>query len=280
MHVVKVFNNSVVLARDESGQAVILLGAGLGFRSRPGALVDRSKVTYQFVPGPGTSTDFLSAFIAAIPPEYLAIATEMAAVAGTELDRELTQSAIIPLAEHIAFAVKQYRSGNHTGYPLSSEVQYLYPRELGATRCALEVLRAHVSVPVPDDEAVPITLHIVNALTTAGLDMAHTFDMTTLLRDVFVEIERALVTTIDRQGVDAARFVTHLRYLLARVRDPGTTPLPMPGELRDSVQVSYPRSHSCALCLGAIVEEALDVTITSSETAYLTLHVARLTGEH
>ncbi|HEY0188756.1 MAG TPA: PRD domain-containing protein [Cellulomonas sp.] len=278
MHVVKVFNNGVVLARDESGQAVILLGAGLGYRSRPGSRVDESNVTYRFVPGPGTSTDFLSAFIVAIPPEYLAIATEMAAAAGEELERELTQSVIIPLAEHVSFAVKQYRTGTHAGYPLAAEVQYLYPRELRAARAALEVMRARVPVTVPDDEAVPITLHIVNAM-TSGLDMAHTFDMTALLRDVVVEIERVYGTTIDRRSVDAARFVTHLRYLLARVREPGSAALPMPGDLRDSVQGSYPRAHACALRVAAIVERDLSLTITASEAVYLTLHVARLTGE-
>ena len=37
MHILRVFNNNVVLARDDTGREIVLTGRGLGFQARPAA---------------------------------------------------------------------------------------------------------------------------------------------------------------------------------------------------------------------------------------------------
>ncbi|GAB2512327.1 Transcription antiterminator LicT [Corynebacterium atrinae] len=44
MKVVRVLNNNVVLATDDSGREVILTGWGVGFKTKPGAAVDVAKM--------------------------------------------------------------------------------------------------------------------------------------------------------------------------------------------------------------------------------------------
>lgn len=54
MKILRVFNNNLVLALDESGREVILTGRGLGFQARPGQeALDAAKVSRVFVPADG-----------------------------------------------------------------------------------------------------------------------------------------------------------------------------------------------------------------------------------
>lgn len=277
MRILKVFNNSVVLARDEDGGAIVLLGRGVGFRTSPGSLVDEGKVTHRFVAGPGQGADFLSAFIAAIPPEHIEIASDIVDLARDQLGIVLSQSVIIPLADHIAFAIKRFRDGTALEYPLAAEVRYVYPREVEVALAAVELIRKRTFVDIPDDEAVPITLHFVNA-TSTNQDMSRTFEMTALLKDIFVEIESAYQTRLDPRGIESARFVTHLRYFLARVHQRSQL-LELPGELTSSIRNTYTQAHSCAEKVAVIIEQALKHPVSPDELMYLTLHIARLNAE-
>ena len=50
MRVLRVFNNNVVLARDELGREAVLTGRGLGFQRRAGDAVDTSRIARRFIP--------------------------------------------------------------------------------------------------------------------------------------------------------------------------------------------------------------------------------------
>ena len=47
--------------------------------------------------------------------------------------------------------------------PLAYDIQHLYPNEYKLGRSALHMLRRRLQVELPEQEAVSITLHIINA---------------------------------------------------------------------------------------------------------------------
>jgi CAT RNA binding domain len=71
MELVRVFNNNVVLARDDAGRDVILTGRGLGFQARPGQSVDPAQIVRIFVPADGRDPDHLAQLLAGIPRSTL-----------------------------------------------------------------------------------------------------------------------------------------------------------------------------------------------------------------
>jgi len=276
MHVLKVFNNNVVLA-DDNGREVVLTGRGLGYQVRRGDLVDAGKVQQTFVPDADHDVDELSAFLTELPPELLALAVEILHQAQKELGTSFTQAMVIPLADHLNFAITRVRHQIVVEYPLRSEVAHLYPNELRVAKQAVALAAERTGVPLPPDEAVPIALHFVNAMFTAG-DLSRTVRMTELFQQVFAILDSAYDRHFDTESINAARFLTHLRYFFVRV-DSDRQLSKNPHTFTTTIQESFPDAFLCAERIKALLELRLEKPITADEVVYLTLHVARLASE-
>ncbi|MCA0253067.1 MAG: PRD domain-containing protein [Actinobacteria bacterium] len=278
MKILKVFNNNVVLARHPQRGEVVLTGRCLGFQRQPGDLVDSSKVVQTFVPDAQHDVDELQAFLTEIPPEHLALAQEILELAHRELELKLSQPQLIPLADHISFAVKRVRLGIRLESPLRAEVTHLYPAELRVALAGVQLVRERTGVHVPDDEAVPIALHLVNAAAFATDDLSRTFAMTEIFHQVFEVLESAYERSFDTDSINAARFLTHLRYFFVRV-DTGRQLSENPTSFANAIRDSFPEAHQAAQKVSALLELRLNTVITTDEQTYLALHIARLTQD-
>ena len=147
MTVLRVFNNNVVLARDSSGDEVILTGRGLGFQAKAGTAVDPAKIIRVFVPSDGRDPDHLAQLLAGVPPEMIQLVSRTLPDLA-DSDR-MTHSAtlVIALADHLNFATHRAARGLTVEYPLRAEVSHLYPHE---HRQARDLLAAHLRGPAPE----------------------------------------------------------------------------------------------------------------------------------
>jgi beta-glucoside operon transcriptional antiterminator len=277
VEVLKVFNNNVVLARDDAGREVVLTGRGLGFQARPGHPVEPARIQQTFVPDAAHGTDQLTALLTEIPPEHLAVAAEILAMAEVELGIRFAQGMIIPLADHLSFAIKRLRQHIVVEYPLRAEVAHLYPKELRVARDAVVLARERTGADLPMDEAIPIALHFVNAMFATD-DLSRTFQMTEVFRQVFGVLESAYQREFDIEGINAARFMTHLRYFFVRV-DADRQLVENPTSFTNTIKQAFPEAYQCAERVQSLLELRLGKPITSDEVVYLTLHVARLASD-
>lgn len=275
MEVLRVFNNNVLLAREGAGSEVILTGRGLGFQARPGDPIDRSKIARTFIPSDGRDLDNLGALIAEIPPEQIALADEALDIARTTLRDNIGISVVIAVADHLNFALHRLRQSIQVEYPLQAEVAHLYPDELAVARRMVEFLNERLEVELPALEAIPITLHLVNAGFASG-DLSVTYQMTGVFQQIFEVIASACEHPLDTEGVSAARFITHLRYFFVRVKSERQLSENNPA-LTLSIRESFPEAYQCALKVQSVLELRLAEPISEDEVSYLTLHVARLT---
>ncbi|PFG15622.1 BglG family transcriptional antiterminator [Propionicimonas paludicola] len=277
MVVVKAINNNVVLVRETSGREVILSGRGIGYGAQPGAEVDPARVQQVFVPDAAHGIDELTTYLAEIAPEYLVLAAEILKDAEAQLGTAFGQSMVLPLADHISFAVKRARKQIAVEYPLRAEVAHLYPAELRVARSAVQLISERCALELPRDEAVPIALHFVNAA-FASDNLARTFEMTELFRQIFEVLEVAYQRTFDTDSLDAARFVTHLRYFFVRL-DSDRQLEENPVSFTDAIRTSFPDAYQCAERVKVLLELRLGKPITADEVVYLTLHITRLASD-
>lgn len=276
MKVVKVFNNNVVLGVDDRGVEVVLLGRGLGFGAAPGADVDGAKVERRFVPSGTTTAERIAAFVDEIPPEDIALTERVVEAARAALGDHVTEHVLVPMADHISFALRRAREGvEPIEYPMRWEVQHLYPAEVAFARQALDLIAAERGVRLPDVETVPLALHLVNAQLGAG-DLASTVRMTEVLGQVLGLIREDYGLDIDDESVEVARFVTHLRYLFVREQR-GKALAEHRGALHEAVRSARPREWACAERVAALLTERFGWAVTDDEVLYLTIHVSRLT---
>ena len=276
MHILRVFNTNVVLARDEHGREVVLTGRGLGFQARPGQEVDQAKVMRAFVPDEGRNADNFGEMLAAIAPELVHLVDRVLAPVWAELRREPSSTTVLALADHLSFAIKRVEHGVENMYPLRAEIAHLYPRELHWAEQVVDAVNAELEIELPGDEAVPIALHLVNAAFNSG-NLALTYRMTGVFTQIFEVIESAFGLELDRNSVNVARFITHLRYFFVRIHSDEQVE-DHAASFLDAIRTAYPDAHRCARRVADILELRLGDPITEDEISYLTLHVARLTA--
>lgn len=277
MEILRVFNNNVVLARDPARGEVILTGRGLGFQAKPGQPVDPAKVVKVFVPDEGRDPDNFGQLVAAIPPEHLNLADQALEVARQQMRVSSSSSIVVALADHLSFAIKRVLKGIQLEYPLHAEVAHLYPDELAVAERIVVYVNEHITVPLPPEEAVPIALHLVNAGFASG-DLSFTYQMTGVFQQLFDVLEKTFDREIDRNTVNAARFITHLRYFFVRAHN-GRQLSAGAVALATAIRTSYPREYVAATRLQAVLELRLGMPLTEDEITYLTLHVARMIDE-
>jgi beta-glucoside operon transcriptional antiterminator len=277
VEVLRVFNNNVVLARAADRGEVILTGRGLGFQAKPGQQVDEAKVVRVFVPEDGRNADNFGALVAAIPPEHLALADQALDIARGGLHGPLNSTTVVALADHLSFAIKRLRQGLNIEYPLRAEVAHLYPDELRMAQQIVDFANARLEESLPRDEAVAVALHLVNAGFASG-DLSYTYQMTGVFAQLFEVLEQAYGRSFDRETVNAARFITHLRYFFVRAHTGRQLAEGATG-LGSAIREAYPEAFGTALKLQAVLELRLGQPLTDDEVTYLTLHVARMADD-
>lgn len=270
MQLLRVFNNNVVLAR-RGAEDVIVTGRGIGFQAHPGTEVDPAKVVKVFVPDSGRDPDHLAAMIAGIPGEYVQLVID--AMHSVDMSEALRSklTLVVAIADHIHGAVNR---GNAVSYPLEAEVRHLYAYDFALAQQLLTAINGGLHKPLAPDEAVAITLHLVNAGFAVG-DLSGTYRMTGLIQQILAVIGSHIDTELISEDISVARFITHLRYLFVRMAEHQQLDSD-DRQVATAISARYPDAVETAQMVANLIELRLDNTLTPDEVSYLTLHIARL----
>ena len=268
-------NNNVVLARDEIGREAILTGRGLGFQRKRGQDVDASLISRRYVLADNAQS--VAEVIAGIPLERLALIERVFRKAARGLNTDVPSSTLIAVVDHINQAMARVYQGLTMDYPLRAEVAHLHPEELRLAEAMVEEINAAQEVQLPGGEAVALALHLFTAAIGAPSAQAAS-EQSRLIGQVMGLLEKSFGEAFDADSVNAARFAVHLRYFLVRARtavqiEDGTSSL-----VAEALRVSDPDAYRVARRIRDLLEIRLNTAVTDDETAYLALHVARLTS--
>jgi len=277
MRVKRVIGNNAVVAIDDDGHEVVALGRGIGHGRRPHDLVDGSRVEQVFTAGQEATSDRLTEFLADAPLSCVRAAARIADLAHERLGLRVTQGLILAIADHLTFAVQRCREGIRMDFPLVWEVGQLYPEELDAGRAAVTLANSTLGVELEPDEAVAFAMHFVNAQFAAP-GLSGTVQMTETITRIFDVVEHSFQFSLDRRSMTATRFVTHLRYLFTRIST-GRQITESHRSLVDAIANAHPHAMACAAKLVYFIEMGTSTKLTTDETAYLALHVARLVAD-
>ncbi|MHB2253025.1 PRD domain-containing protein [Corynebacterium aurimucosum] len=270
MQLLRVFNNNVVLAR-RGAEDVIVTGRGIGFQAHPGTEVDPAKVVKVFVPDSGRDPDHMAAMIAGIPGEYVQLVID--AMHSVDMSEALRSklTLVVAIADHIHGAVNR---DNAVSYPLEAEVRHLYAEDFALAQQLLTAINGGLHKPLAPDEAVAITLHLVNAGFAVG-DLSGTYRMTGLIQQILAVIGSHNDTELNSEDISVARFITHLRYLFVRMAEHQQLDSD-DRQVATAISARYPDAVETAQMVANLIELRLDSALTPDEVSYLTLHIARL----
>ena len=273
MVILRVFNNNVVLARDEIGREAILTGRGLGFQRRAGQEVDASLIARRYIPA--DNAESVAEVIAGIPLERLALIERVFRRAARELGTGVPSSTVVAVVDHVNQAMERVRQGLVMDYPLRAEAAHLHPEELRLAEAMVEELNAAQEVQLPAGEAVALALHLFTAAVGARSAQEAT-RQSRLIAQVMELLSGAYGDSFDAGSVDAARFAVHLRYFLVRARTAVQIQDSTASLVTRALRAGNPDAYRVALRIRDLLELRLGTSVTDDETAYLALHVARL----
>lgn len=269
MWIVKKINNNCALARDTSGQDVVVFGRGIGFRHIPYELTDLSLIDRTFY---GVRSSSVAA-LKDIPEDIVFLASDVIEHARDVLGVDLNLNAPITLADHINFAIGRARDGMDLSTPLAFDVRHLYPKEYAIGKHAVTIVKSRMGVELPESECTSVALHIIDAESErSDLDVtkatAETVDAVTRM------IEESLGSQLDTDSFQFSRFVMHLSFLVGRMLS-GERHEDKMSEMLDVMRAAYPE----AARLAGRVMDYFDVrgwSCDQSEELYLLIHIQRL----
>ncbi|MFB2583104.1 PRD domain-containing protein [Herbiconiux sp. P15] len=271
----KVLNSSVVLAVDENGVELVVLGKGIGYGRKPGETVAPDDANQVFVSLPEGEQRNLVELLTQIPGEVVEVSraiVQLAEAEGLELDPHIYLS----LTDHLNFAVERQRKGLVTVNRLAWEVRTIYPRQYAIGVRAVALLSDRLGVALPEEEAANVAFHLVNAdAGNAGVDSLR---VVTLVSQVATIVTHSTGVQLHNDDLHGARFVAHLQYFARRFFD-GKLAESADDFLFTSLSERYPAAVQAAERVRTLVQQQYDQRLPNEEIAFLALHIARVLAD-
>lgn len=270
MKIIRKINTSAAIGLDSKGNEIVVFGKGIGFPAVPYELSDLSVIQRTFYEVDSMYYDL----IASIPEEILMVSSEITEKAEEVLNSELNPNLSFTLADHLNFAISRTDKGISLSSPISYDIRHLYPKETQLGEEAVALLNERCNAALPDDEAVNIAMHLINAESEVG-DIHSLMESMEIIEAVTGIIERDLKVKLNRDDYSYSRFVMHLRYLIQRFYTNSVTKGENNGMLKTLAR-EYSDIYFCAHNIAAYLKREKGWECTDDEILYLMLHIRRV----
>ncbi|MFZ4215988.1 PRD domain-containing protein, partial [Pantoea endophytica] len=168
----KALNNSMLLVQSDDKE-MILFGKGIGFNTKTGTTVDLAHIEQVFIPLETFKSKHYLSLTDMIPAAFFEITHEIIKMAQAHYTEKLNSVLLFTLAEHLHFAVERCKEGNNIVNKLSWEVKRYYKKEHIIGIAARDKVSEKFGVEFPEDEAVHIAFHLINASSQSDQSNAH-----------------------------------------------------------------------------------------------------------
>ncbi|MFS2223162.1 PRD domain-containing protein [Pantoea sp. B65] len=272
----KSLNNSMLLV-DHDQQQMILFGKGIGFGTKPGTLVDVADVEQVFIPLDKLKSRHFLSLTDTIPAAFFDLTHDIITLAQRQYVEQLNSVLFFTLAEHLFYAVERSKNGQNFANKLSWEIRRYYQREYQLGVQAKEMTCARFAVTLPEDEAVNIAFHLINACGDMESSDAH--QQVQLVNRIAEIVRYKLNKNIDINSINYSRFITHLRYFAERVTSQKIVARDSDDFYQELLKF-YPLAMSVSWAIRDYIQEKYQLTLPKDELTWLTIHISRLADSH
>lgn len=273
MTITRVLNTNAVLTTSPEGEETILLGAGLGFKHKPGDEVEEEKVEKRFVLKDKDHQSRFEELINSIPQQYIMVAEAIISMGKSLHEMHLSESIHISLPDHIYTAIFNTQNGIMIPNTLLLEIKQFYMNEYELGCRALELIQKELGCALPKDEAGFIAMHFINA--QYGSENTNAKKIIRLVGELNTLVLQQLKVTPDETSLNYYRYMTHLKFFAQRIvqnrhyeGDEDT--------ILDAILLKYPKEYLCSRKVCSHVEKNYNYKPSHGELIYLTVHLARL----
>lgn len=275
MKVIKVINNNIVTSVDEENREIIVTGRGIGFAKKSGSMINDDKIEKIFRLEIESGNQRLIEIIKDIPMNHIKAAGQIVGYAKERLGRKLKDTIYLSLIDHINCAIDRYKHNIIYSNALIWEIKQYYPDEYMIGEKSLEILEDTVGIRFPEDEAGFIAFHFITAEYDTKMSVVP--DIPKLIHVIVNQVELMFPGKIQKDSLHYERFITHLKFFIARLLQEEQLPDEDDYVLQSMIRNNYKKHYLCALNIRKIIEEEYFITISEEEVVFLTVHIKRIT---
>ncbi|MEH7653360.1 BglG family transcription antiterminator LicT [Bacillus safensis] len=274
MEIIKVLNTSVVLAKRDDGKEIIVMGKAIGFKNKPGSLIQESDIQKIYVLEDQSTSNDLAELMRETPEEFLIMTDEIISYAKRRLSTHLNEHLYISLTDHLFMATKRFKENLTIQNRLLWEVKKFYPEEFSIGLHALELIEKQLGIQLPEEEAANVAFHLVNAQQTKD-NLNQIVMMTNMVKDILNIIKMHYKIDIPTDTINYSRFLTHLQFFVQRLLENKMLETD-DHDLIDQIMRKYPEEVKCVEKIEKYIKTNVDYTISNDEKMYLIIHVNRV----
>lgn len=264
---VKVFNNNVVLAQEESGNQVVLISKGIGFGVKKGGLIaaegDDKKVFCILDENVNTgSIKRLSYDIEKVEQ----VTHEIVQIARQRLD--ITSDALYgALYDHVSFAIERLKMGLPIENPFIGEISIMCSREYEVAETAAALIKQRMDVDIGDAEKGFIALHLYSARQNKHINTA--MKSARVFKQAVTLVGRRYGREFDTNSSVCRSFLMTLNRLVnasAKHKD-----FEMP--VKQYVRMFLPDEYKLANSISSLMKEEIGVEFSEDVKAFLAVNI-------
>lgn len=276
MQITQRLNNNVVMVEGESGQPMIVMGKGVGYKAYPGNLINESLIERKFIlkNEPKSEIDKVSTLISEIPLQYISLSDTIIKIAEKELHTEFGLTMLISLTDHIYSAVERKKKNMSIVSPLHWDIKQLYPLEYAIGEKAVAVINEAENVGLDETESTAIAMHFISSGSNYD-SIQQAMNVTKIISEIISIIQYHFQIKIDQNSINFSRLVSHLQYFLIR-QVKGIKMMDMSEEMIRIVLDQYQSSFQCAEKVISYLNKVHNVKPPLEEEVYLTMHIERV----
>ncbi|RNA70256.1 glucose PTS transporter transcription antiterminator GlcT [Alteribacter keqinensis] len=271
----KTLNNNVVIVSDENNHELIMIGNGIGFSKKKGDPLSDEQYEKVFKLVDEKEQELYKQLLHNVDSQVVQAINDAIRHIQEKLDLPVHEHIHIALTDHIAFAIKRVEQGFDIKNPFLHDTALLYPQEFKIAEEVVDDLNKKLGVNLPKSEVGFVTLHIHSAVSNRSLQEINHHSQ--LIKKLVEVIESQLEVTVDKESIDYARLVSHLRRVIDRVIDNDL--VEVHEKLAEVLKKEYPVCYNLSWKLVKIIQQTIRKPIPEAEIVYITIHLQRLTKQ-
>ncbi len=275
MRIVKVLNNSLILALDDEGNENILMGKGIGFHKATGYELKKDEVEKVFVLKDRAVSRSIIRLAADTDSVYFEISKSVIDYAKRTHHMELMDHIYLSLTDHIAYAVKRCESGIVLPNFYSQDMKRFNPNEYDVGKCAIMLVEHEKGVKLPEDEAGNIAYHFINAQVNNPYNEQNR-RISRITEGILNIVKYYYHMVYNEDSISYSRYLTHVRLFVQRLVTGQQLPENVEKVLYDSVASACESEFSCVDAIEEYIFKETSTKMTGQEKLYLAVHINRI----
>ena len=269
----KSLNNGALLAIDEAGNEVIIVGKGIGFNVRPNDSFDAAfrndlKIFRK------TDVETYGRTLSTKDEEMIANLEKIFLDIEQENNVKLSKSFFMTILDHIFFTLDRYNDSLIYNNPFNEEINILYPKEYEYSKRIIDSVNKIYGLSLPESETGLLTIHIRSAL--ENNDLSETRKQFDFINDALEMIENSFDLKLSRNSIYYRRIVVHLSCAYERAKDK----LEIDNALTGFIKKNYKKEFKAMKKIAKSLSDYYDISISDEEVGYLVLHIFRYYPEN